>query len=99
MVTCLIDVCFSAPCRPITAQVVLKAEGGGVRLPARLLALYSCLFDDLFQGMLEGQDDGDDDYAGAGVPAAAAAGQQQQQPVQEVPVPGVPQASIAAVCR
>lgn len=59
-----------------------------MRLPARLLALYSSLFDDLFQGMLEEQEEQE--------PAGQ---QQQQQPVQVVPVPGVQQDSIAAVCR
>jgi hypothetical protein len=34
--------------------VLLRPDGGGgVRLPARLLALYSCLFDDMFQDMLQ----------------------------------------------
>lgn len=39
-------------------QVLLRPDGGGgVRLPARLLALYSCLFDDMFQDMLQQEED------------------------------------------
>jgi hypothetical protein len=39
-------------------QVLLRPDGGGgVRLPARLLALYSCLFDDMFQDMLQQQEE------------------------------------------
>jgi hypothetical protein len=78
--------------------VLLKPEGPGVRLPARLLALYSCLFDDLFQEML-GDDNAENQQP---APAAAAAGgtqQQHQQPIHVVPVPGVRQDSIGAVCR
>lgn len=71
----------------VCVQVLLKPDGAGVRLPARLLALYSCLFDDLFQAMLEEQQE--EDEPGASL--------QQQQQV--VPVPGVQQDSIAAVCR
>jgi hypothetical protein len=41
-------------------QVLLRPDGGGgVRLPARLLALYSCLFDDMFQDMLQQQEEDD----------------------------------------
>jgi hypothetical protein len=42
-------------------QVLLRPDGGGgVRLPARLLALYSCLFDDMFQDMLQQQEEEED---------------------------------------
>jgi hypothetical protein len=75
--------------------VLLKPEGTGVRLSARLLALYSCLFDDLFQEML-----GDSDAENQPPPpAATAGGPQKQQPIHVVPVPGVRSDSIAAVCR
>lgn len=86
-------------------QVLLQPDGAGVRLPARLLALYSCLFDDLFQSMLEDDEEEPEQHqppagAGAAGPAAAKHGaQQQQRPAHVVPVPGVGQASIAAVCR
>lgn len=70
-------------------QVLLKPDGAGVRLPARLLALYSSLFDDLFQDMLQDEDHEQPTTAGAGP----------QQPIHVVPVPGVQQDSIAAVCR
>eukprot|EP00775_Hariotina_reticulata_P009339 gene9339-9502_t len=44
----------------IDRAVVLKgASGGGVRLPARLLALHSCLFDDMFQDMIAQQEEQD----------------------------------------
>jgi hypothetical protein len=84
---------------PCGTQVSLRPDGeGGVRLPAKLLSLYSALFDDLFQGLLddeaESRPTGDD--------AAAPADQQQQQlqqHVQEVPVPGAPLDSVAGVCR
>lgn len=59
-----------------------------MRLPARLLALYSALFDDLFQEMLE--DEEQESQAAAGGP---------RQPIHIVPAPGVQQDSIAAVCR
>jgi hypothetical protein len=72
-------------------QVLLKPDGAGVRLPARLLALYSTLFDDLFQEMLE------DEHQAPH--SAGAAAQGPQQPTHVVPVPGVQQDSIAAVCR
>lgn len=49
-------------------QVLLRPDGGGgVRLPARLLALYSTLFDDMFQEMLE-DEEADDTSAAAGEP-------------------------------
>ncbi|KAF8062684.1 zinc finger protein BRUTUS-like [Scenedesmus sp. PABB004] len=72
-------------------QVLLRPDGGGgVRLPARLLALYSGLFDDLFQGLLTTDSDGDDhgDQTHGGPP-----------PPPVVPVPGVGLEGIAAVCR
>eukprot|EP00878_Enallax_costatus_P035768 GHUV01039983.1.p1 GENE.GHUV01039983.1~~GHUV01039983.1.p1 ORF type:complete len:411 (+),score=90.40 GHUV01039983.1:102-1235(+) len=66
-------------------QVLLKPDGGGgVRLPARLLALYSTLFDDMFQEMLEDED---------GSEAAASA-----EP-KVVPVPGASLEGVAGVCR
>lgn len=68
-----------------------------MRLPARLLSLYSSLFDDLFQSMLE---DLDCDITEQQTAAAGAGGRGvQQKPVHVVPVPGVGQDSIAAVCR
>lgn len=70
-------------------QVHLAADGGGgVRLPARLLALYSALFDDLFQELLDGEQEADS--AGGAADAGA---------VPTVPVPGVAADDIAAVCR
>jgi hypothetical protein len=82
-------------------QVALKPDGGGgVKLPARLLSLYSCLFDDLFQGML--QDEDDEEGGGGGDTQLAGDKQQQRQQqvvVPEVPVPGAALESVAAVCR
>jgi hypothetical protein len=91
---CCAVLCHVVPC----CQVLLQPDGAGVRLPARLLALYSSLFDDLFQSMLEDEDQ----ELGHQQPAAAAGvgGRGvQQRPVHVVPVPGVGQDSIAAVCR
>lgn len=79
------------------SQVLLKPDGAGVRLPARLLALYSALFDDLFQELLDEQQEEQQQQQPAA--AAAAAAGQPQQPVHVVPVPRVQQDSIAAVCR
>lgn len=48
----------------MSIQVLLRPDGGGgVRLPVRLLALYSTLFDDMFQEMLE--DEQQDTQTGA----------------------------------
>lgn len=56
--------------RLMLLQVLLKPDaGGGVRLPARLLALYSSLFDDMFQDMLQQQEEDEEQE-----------GQQQQEP-------------------
>jgi hypothetical protein len=42
----------------LRVQVLLRPDGGGgVRLPARLLALYSCLFDNMFQDMLQQEEE------------------------------------------
>uniref|UniRef100_A0A383VNZ1 BTB domain-containing protein n=1 Tax=Tetradesmus obliquus TaxID=3088 RepID=A0A383VNZ1_TETOB len=65
-------------------QVLLRPDGnGGVRMPARLLALYSCLFDDMFQDMLQQEDE---NAAGNAEP-------------QVVPVPGASLSGVACVCR
>ena len=92
-VLCCALLCHVVPC----CQVLLQPDGAGVRLPARLLALYSSLFDDLFQSMLEDEDQELEQQ----LPAAAGLGGRgvQQRPVHVVPVPGVGQDSIAAVCR
>lgn len=57
-------------------QVLLRPDGGGgVRLPARLLALYSCLFDDMFQDMLQqAEEDGSTEPQVVPVPGASLAG-------------------------
>lgn len=57
---------MSVTCFLHCRQVLLRPDGsGGVKLPARLLALYSTLFDDMFQEMLE---DADDPAAASGEP-------------------------------
>lgn len=82
--------CTLHPCLP-GSQVLLKPDGGGaVKLPAKLLSLYSCLFDDLFQDMLQQEQDEGDSHDQQ---------QQQQQQVPEVPVQDVKLESITAVCR
>ncbi|WIA20865.1 hypothetical protein OEZ85_005214 [Tetradesmus obliquus] len=66
-------------------QVLLRPDGGGgVRMPARLLALYSCLFDDMFQDMLQQQEE--EEPGGTAEP-------------QVVPVPGASLSGVACVCR
>jgi hypothetical protein len=69
-------------------QVVLKGDsGGGVRLPARLLALHSCLFDDMFQDMLAQQEEEADDEQ-----------QQAQEPQVNNPVSVQPLITAAVLC-
>ncbi|KAF6252347.1 hypothetical protein COO60DRAFT_1644120 [Scenedesmus sp. NREL 46B-D3] len=71
-------------CALETVVLLRPDSGGGVRLPARLLALHSCLFDNMFQDMLQQQED--DDSSSNAEPHV-------------VPVPGVSLAGVACVCR